>query len=61
MKSEPVALLAAIATIVVTVAALFNVVLDTGTVETLLIDGIFLVTAVVQRSKVTPVEAPPLR
>lgn len=54
MKSEPVALLAAIATIVVTVAALFNVVLDTGTVETLLIDAVFIGTAIVQRSKVTP-------
>jgi len=56
LKNEPVALIAAIATIVVTVAALFNVVLDTGTVETLLIDGAFLVTAILQRSKVTPVD-----
>lgn len=55
MKSEPVALLAAIATIVVTVAALFNVVLDTGAVETLILDVIVLGTAAFQRSKVTPV------
>lgn len=55
MRTEPVALLAAIAVIVVTVAAAFGVGLDTGTVETLLIDGLLIVTAIIQRSKVTPV------
>lgn len=56
VKSEPVALIAAVATIVVTVAALFNVVLETGPVETLLVDGLFIATAVLQRAKVTPTE-----
>ena len=56
MKNEPVAVIAAIATIVVTVAALFNVVLDIGTVETLLVDGLFVVTAIAQRARVTPTE-----
>lgn len=54
-KTEPVALFAAIATIVVTVAALFNVVLDTSVVETVLVNVVILGTALVQRSKVTPV------
>lgn len=55
MKSEPVALVAAIATIAVAVAAAFNVVLDTSVVETLIIDGFILVQAVIARSKVSPV------
>jgi hypothetical protein len=54
IHTEPVALFAAIAVVVVSLASLFGVVLDTGTVETLLIDGIFVVTAIIQRSKVTP-------
>lgn len=54
MKTEPVALIAAIAVIVVSVCAAFGVVLDTGTVETLLINGLFIVTAVAQRARVTP-------
>jgi preprotein translocase subunit SecF len=54
MKNEPVALIAAIAVIVVTVASAFKVVLDTGTVETLLLDVVILAQAVIARSKVTP-------
>lgn len=54
-RNEPVALFAAIAVVVVSFAALFDVVLDTGTVETLLINAVIFVTALIQRSKVTPV------
>lgn len=55
MKTEPVALIAAIAVIIVWAASLFHVVLDTSTVENLLLTGIAIVTAVLQRSKVSPV------
>jgi uncharacterized membrane protein len=61
MTNEPVALLAALAVIAVNIAALFGVVLDTSAVETILIDIVFLVTAIAQRSKVTPVDSPRLR
>jgi hypothetical protein len=54
VKNEPVALIAAIAVILVTVASAFKVVLDTGTVETVLLDVLILVQAVIARSKVTP-------
>lgn len=54
MKTEPVALIAAIAVILVTVAAAFGIVLDTGVIETLLINGLFIVAAVAQRARVTP-------
>ncbi|HST69071.1 MAG TPA: hypothetical protein VLI94_05375 [Solirubrobacterales bacterium] len=55
VHTEPVALFAAIAVVVVSLASLFGVALDTGTVETLLIDVVIGVTALIQRSKVTPV------
>lgn len=55
MKNEPVALFAAIAVVVVSVASALGIVLDTNTVETLVMDGVFVITALLQRSKVTPV------
>jgi len=55
MQNEPVALLAAMAAIVVNLAAAFDVVLETSVIETVLINAVILVTALVQRSKVTPV------
>lgn len=57
MRTEPVALLAAIAVVVVSSAAALGIVLDTGTVETFLVDAIIIVTAIFQRARVTP--APP--
>ena len=54
MKSEPVAFLAAMAVVLVTSAAKFGVVLETGVVETFLLDAVLIVTAVLQRRKVTP-------
>lgn len=56
MGKEPVALLAAIAVVIVSAASAFGVVLETSTVETLLVDGVIFVTALLQRAKVTPVE-----
>lgn len=55
MQSEPVALFAAIAIVVVSLASMFGVVLDTTTIETLLVNGVFVVTAILQRRKVSPV------
>jgi hypothetical protein len=55
MQREPVALIAAVAVVVVSVLAAFNVVIETGTVETLILDALILVQAVIARSKVTPV------
>lgn len=54
MKSEPVALFAAIALVVVSAASALGIVLDTGTVETFALDGVIIVTALLQRAKVTP-------
>jgi hypothetical protein len=54
MKTEPVALVAAIAVIVVSAASAFHVVLDTNVVETAILDGLILVQAVLARSKVAP-------
>lgn len=54
IKSEPVTLIALLAIIIVSALAKAGIVLETGTVETLLVDGIILVTAVIQRFKVTP-------
>lgn len=54
MKNEPVALFAAIAVVVVWAASLFHVVLDTSAVENILVSGVVLVTAILQRAKVTP-------
>lgn len=54
MNTEPVALFAALAVVVVWVASQFDIVLETGTVENLFITGVALVTALLQRSKVTP-------
>ena len=55
MHKEPVTLLAALAVVIVSIAAVFNIGLETSTVETLLVNGLILVTADIQRSKVTPV------
>lgn len=54
MKSEPVALLAAIAVIVVWAASLFGVVLETSAIENVLVTGVVLVTTILQRRKVSP-------
>jgi uncharacterized protein YccT (UPF0319 family) len=58
MDREPVALLAAVAVVVVSVASFFGVVLETSTVETLLVDGVIVVTALLQRARVTPAPLP---
>jgi hypothetical protein len=54
-RNNPVVILALIAGLVVSIAAGFNVVLDTSLVETFLINGILIVTAFLQRRKVRPV------
>lgn len=54
IKSEPVTLIALLAIVIVSALAKAGIVLETGTVETLLVDGIILVTAVIQRFQVTP-------
>jgi hypothetical protein len=59
MKTEPVALFAAIAVVVVTAASALGIVLETSTVETFIVDAVLIVTAVLQRSKVTPAALPP--
>jgi len=58
MKTEPVILLAAVAAFVVNLAATFGVVLETGVIETLLLNVVIIVTALVQRSKVLPAGRP---
>lgn len=55
MKNEPVLSIGAIAAAVVAVLALFHVVLDTNTVETVVAVVIPLVAALIARDKVTPV------
>lgn len=55
MRTEPVALLAAVAVVAVWAASLFGVVLETSVVENVLVSVVVLVTALIQRSKVTPV------
>lgn len=55
MKSEPVVTAAAIAGVIVAIAAAFNVVLDTGTVETVIVAVLPIVLSLFARSKVTPV------
>lgn len=61
-QKEPVLLISAIALIIVTALAKAGVVLETGTVETIIIDGIIVISAILQRIKVTPtakLKAPP--
>lgn len=53
-KREPVALVAAIAVIVVSVLAAFGIGVETELVETLILDAIIVIGAFVQRSQVTP-------
>lgn len=55
LKTEPVALFSAIAVVVVSAAAAFHIGLETSTVETLIADAVLIVTAVLQRPRVTPV------
>lgn len=52
---EPVLAAAAVAGLVVSLLSAFNVVLDLGTVETIVASVIPLITAVLARGKVTPV------
>lgn len=52
---EPVITLAAVASVIVALAAVFHVVLDVGTVEGILVSLVPIVTALFQRAKVTPV------
>jgi hypothetical protein len=54
LKTEPVALFAAIAVVVVSIASLFGVTLDTSLVETLIVNAVIIATAFAARSKVTP-------
>jgi hypothetical protein len=58
MKTEPVALLALAAGVVVALAAKLNIVLETSVVETALVELVILFTTVLQRRKVSPVPSP---
>lgn len=53
-KREPVALIGAIGVVVVSGLAYFGVVLETATVETLVMDGILVVGAFGARTQVSP-------
>lgn len=55
MKNEPVVTAAAVAGAIVSLASLFNVVLDLGTVQTVVVAVLPLLAALVARRKVTPV------
>jgi hypothetical protein len=55
IKEEPVSLIALLAVVIVSGLAKAGIVLETGTVETLVVDLIIIGGAVVQRMKVTPV------
>jgi hypothetical protein len=54
LKTEPVALFSAIAVVVVSAAAALHIGLETDTVETFIADAVLIVTAILQRAKVTP-------
>jgi hypothetical protein len=54
LKSEPVALIGAIAVVIVSALAAVGVGLETSVVETLIADVIIVVGAVASRSQVTP-------
>lgn len=53
-KVEPVITAATISGVIIAVAALFNVVLDTGTVETIIAACLPIVLGLFARAKVTP-------
>lgn len=55
MKSEPVLTAAVVAGAIVSLLSTFNVVLDLGTVETVVAALLPVITGVLARSKVTPV------
>jgi hypothetical protein len=55
MKNEPVVTAATISGVIVALAALFHVVLDTGTVQTIIIAVLPIVLSLFARAKVTPV------
>ena len=52
---EPVVTAASVAGVIVALAAIFNVVLDTGTVETIVVAVLPVVLSLFARAKVTPV------
>jgi hypothetical protein len=54
-KVEPVLTAATISGVLIAVAALFNVVLETGTVETIIAAGLPIVLGLFARAKVTPI------
>jgi hypothetical protein len=55
VKTEPVVSAAVITGAIVAVAAVFNVVLNTGTVETIIVAVLPVVLSLFARAKVTPV------
>lgn len=55
MKREPVVTAGAVASAVVAVAAIFNIVLDLSTVQVVVTDALILVSSLAARQKVTPV------
>jgi hypothetical protein len=56
MKSEPVLTAATISGVLVALAAIFNVVLDTGTVETIIVAVLPVLLSLFGRARVTPVK-----
>ena len=56
MKNEPVVTAATVAGVIVALAAIFNVALDTGAVETVIVAVLPIALSLVARAKVTPTE-----
>lgn len=55
MKNEPVVTAAAVAGVIVSLASLFGVVLEIGTVETVVVAVLPLIASLFARKNVTPV------
>jgi hypothetical protein len=60
VQRQPVAVIAAVAVVVVSVAAKLKVGLETDVVETLIANAVIVVSAALGRRKVTPVASPRL-
>lgn len=60
MNREPAVLIGAIAALIVALAGIFDVVIEVGTVETILLALVPLVSGVMTRQRVIPVSKAPL-
>jgi hypothetical protein len=55
MKNEPVLTAASVSAAIVAIASIFNIGLDLGTVQTIVVAVLPLLLALVARTKVTPI------